>query len=233
MATESKSEITRRGLSAQERRARNRQEMRSAILDVAREIMREQGIAALNLNEIARRVGITPPALYTYFPSKMALYDAVYRMGIHLFREAEEDLWRTTAPDWERIRAWFELRLQLVEEHPELYHMVFDDPIPGFVPTAESMEEVRLIRAAAERGIAEVIAAGVMQPHLPVDEVTDLLFIMRRGIVAEHMGKHRRIDPPDRFARLLPEVLAVLQVAWSPDGVRPSSDLRAGREQTP
>jgi AcrR family transcriptional regulator len=230
MVPEPKSSAARRGLSVQERRARNRHEMRTAILDVAREIMREQGIAALNLNEIARRVGITPPALYTYFPSKMALYDALYRMGIQLFREAEETLWQTTAPDWERIRGWFELRLKLAEEHPELYHMAFDDPIPGFLPTPESMEEVRLIRAAVVRGIAEVIEAGVMRPNLPVEEVTDLLFTMRRGIVAEHMGKHRRIDPPDRFARLIPEVLAVLQAAWSPNGARPGS-VQTTREE--
>jgi hypothetical protein len=34
-------------------------------------------------------------------------------------------------------------RLALVEENPDLYHMVFDDPILGFMPTPESMEEVR------------------------------------------------------------------------------------------
>ena len=102
MATES---ITgTRGLSVRERRQRNREEMRTGILAVARDIMREQGVAALNLNEIARRIGITPPALYTYFPGKMALYDALYRMGFRLFLEAEEELWRTTAPDWERIQ---------------------------------------------------------------------------------------------------------------------------------
>lgn len=206
----------RRRLSVQERRARNRDEMRSGILEVAREIMRERGIAALNLNEIARRVGITTPALYTYFPGKMALYDALYRMGLRLFREAEEELWRTIEPNWERIRAWFELRLALAEQHPELYHMVFDDPIPGFVPTSESTEEVRQITQAAVRGISEVIEAGVMEPNLPPEQVTDLLFTMRRGIVAEHIGKHRRVQPPDRFARLIPDVLAVLQVAWQP-----------------
>ncbi len=223
MTAEPQASSSTRGLSVSERRARNRQEMCAGILDVAREIMREQGIAALNLNEIARRVGITPPALYTYCPGKMALYDALYRMGLQLFRQAEEELWRTTAPDWERIRAWFELRLRLAEENPELYHMVFDDPIPGFVPTPESMEEVRRIYAAAVRGIADVIEAGAMRPRLPAEQVTDLLLTVRRGIVAEHMGKHRRVDPPDRFARLVPEVLAVLRAAWSSDEARHKS----------
>jgi AcrR family transcriptional regulator len=223
VATESA--VGRRGLSVRERRERNREEMRTGILEVAREIMRDQGIAALNLNEIARRVGITTPALYTYFPGKMALYDALYRMGIRLFREAEEELWHTTRPDWERIRAWFELRLRLVEENPELYHMVFDDPIPGFMPTADSMEEVRKIAAAAVRGIGEVIEAGVIQPNLSPEQTTDLLFVMRRGIVAEHIGKHRRVNPPNRFSRLIPEVLAVLQAAWSPKEASADEDL--------
>jgi AcrR family transcriptional regulator len=205
-----------RGLSVRERRQRNFEEMRTGILAVARELMREQGVGALNLNEIARRLGITPPALYTYFPSKMALYDALYRSGIRLFREAEEELWRTTAPDWERIHAWFALRLALAEEHPDLYHLVFDVPIPGFVLSPESLEEVRRLYEAAVGGVAEVIEAGVMRPNLPPEEATHLLITMRLGLVAAHVGKHRLVSPPDRFARLVDEIVAVLRAAWDP-----------------
>ena len=223
MAT--KSTTGTRGLSVRERRQRNREEMRAGILAVAREIMREQGVAALNLNEIARRVGITPPALYTYFPSKMALYDALYRMGFRLFVEADEELWRTTAPDWGRIQAWFAQRLALAEEHPDLYHLVFDVPIPGFVPSPESLEVVRRLYDATVPGIAEVIEAGVMRPNLSPEQATDLLLAMRLGIVAAHLGKQRRLPPPDRLALLVPEIMAVLRAAWEPkeDGARHDS----------
>lgn len=205
-----------RGLSVQERRQRNRDEMHAGILAVAREIMREQGVAALNLNEIARRVGITPPALYTYFASKMALYDELYRAGIRLFREAEEELRRTTAPDWGRIEAWFAQRLALAEEHPDLYHLVFDAPIPGFEPTRESLEDVRQLYAATVADIAEVIDAGAMRPNLPAEQVTDLLIAMRLGIVAAHLGRHRRLPTAESLARLVPEAVAVLRAAWQP-----------------
>jgi AcrR family transcriptional regulator len=205
-----------RGLSVRERRQRNHEEMRTGILEVAREIMREQGVAALNLNEIARRVGITPPALYTYFPSKMALYDELYRMGIRLFRGAEEELWRTTAPDWERIHAWFALRLALAEEQPDLYHLVFDVPVPGFVLTPESLDEVRQLYDVTVGSIAEVIEVGAMRPNLPPEEATHLLITMRLGLVAAHIGKHRLVSPPDGFARLVPEMVAVLRAAWEP-----------------
>ncbi|MBV9282544.1 MAG: hypothetical protein JOZ41_20900 [Chloroflexi bacterium] len=49
--------------------------------------------------------------------------------------------------------------------------------------------------------------------------------------MAEHMGKYRRATPPDRFARLIPEVLAVLRAAWSPEGANPVP--QASEEQTP
>jgi AcrR family transcriptional regulator len=211
-----------RGLSVRERRQRNREEMQDGILAVAREIMREQGVAALNLNEIARRVGITPPALYTYFPSKMALYDVLYRTGIRLFREAEEELRGSTAPDWGRIHAWFAQRLALAQAHPDLYHLVFDVPIPGFVPTPESREELRRLYDATVCGIAEVIEAGVMRPNLSPEQATDLLLAMRLGVVAAHVGKHRQLPPPGRIARLVPEIVAVLRAAWQPtdDGSR-------------
>lgn len=214
MATES---ITGpRGLSVRERRERNREEMRDGILTVAREVMREQGIAALNLNEIARRVGITAPALYTYFPSKMALFDVLYRTAFRLFREAEEELQATTAPDWGRIRAWFEQRIALAEEHPELYHLAFDVPAPGFEPSPESLAEVRRLYEATVRGITEVIEAGAMRPNLPPEQVTAILFAMRLGIVASHVGRQRRQPPPDRIARLVPETVAILRAAWEP-----------------
>jgi AcrR family transcriptional regulator len=229
MATES---ITsRRGLSVRERRQRNHEEMRTGILEVARDIMREQGVAALNLNEIARRVGITSPALYTYFPSKMALYDELYRMGIRFFLEAEEELWRTTAPDWERIHAWFALRLALAEEQPDLYHLVFDVPVPGFVLTPGSLDEVRRFYHVMVRGIAEVIEAGAMRPNLSPEEATHLLITMRLGLVAAHIGKHRMVSPPDRFGRLVDEIVAVLRAAWEPqdDGSLQDSAGEKGR----
>jgi hypothetical protein len=104
----------------------------------------------------------------------------------------------------------------LAEEHPDLYHLVFDVPIPGFVLSPESLEEVRRLYEAAVGGVAEVIEAGVMRPNLPPEEATHLLITMRLGLVAAHVGKHRLVSPPDRFARLVDEIVAVLRAAWDP-----------------
>ncbi len=157
------------------------------------------------------------PSLYKYFPSKFALYEALFRMALRLFRESEEHIWNTSQPIWERIEAWFETRLRLVQEHPDLYHLFLDNPVPGFLPSPESLEEVRKIRTPGVQAITEAMDAGLIATHLTPDRVLDLLLAMRRGILAEHLGKETHLPVGDeRFHSLIPEVLALLKAAWAP-----------------
>ncbi len=214
MAVDAKSST--RGLSVQERRTRNRVEMCAGILAIAREIMQEQGTAALNLNEIARRMGIKAPALYTYFPGKAALYDELYRIGIGMLIDGEVELRHTAPAGWERIERWFELRVSFANSDPDLYHLIFDASMPGFTPSPESLEQVRELYRAVSESIADVVATGVMHPPLSLVEITDLLISMRLGIVASHLGRHRQLPTPERLEALVPSIIEVLRAAWEP-----------------
>lgn len=219
-------------LSPQERRQRNRQEVIDAILASAREIMRRDGVAALNLNEVARMVGMQTPSLYKYFSSKFVLYDALFRMGVRLFRESEEQIWKTSQPIWERIEAWFENRLLLAQEHTDLYHLVFDNPVPGFLPSQQSLEEARKIRPLGVQAITEAMNAGLIAAPLTPDRVLDLLLAMRRGIIAEHLGKETHLPlGDDRFRSLIPEALALLKEVWAPPGNDKKQSVNAIRLQ--
>src|SRR6185437_9011423 len=51
------------------------------ILDHAVAVMDEVGVAGLSMSEVARRVWIRPPSLYKYFPSRLALFDALFGDG--------------------------------------------------------------------------------------------------------------------------------------------------------
>ena len=65
-----------------DRRARRHQETVAEIVDIAR--MRswpKRASTALSLAEVARRLGVQPPSLYKYFPSLMAVYDALFLRG--------------------------------------------------------------------------------------------------------------------------------------------------------
>jgi AcrR family transcriptional regulator len=65
-------------LPNRDRRAERREATRREILDVAWEIARRDGLASVTLREVAARVGMRPPSLYSHFDSKNAVYDAMF-----------------------------------------------------------------------------------------------------------------------------------------------------------
>lgn len=61
-----------------DRFAERREATRREILDAAWMLAREQGLAQLTLRQVAERVGMRAPSLYTHFDSKNAIYDAMF-----------------------------------------------------------------------------------------------------------------------------------------------------------
>lgn len=60
------------------RQAERREATRLEILAAAWEIARQRSLAEVTLREIAERIGMRPPSLYTHFDSKSAVIDAMF-----------------------------------------------------------------------------------------------------------------------------------------------------------
>jgi AcrR family transcriptional regulator len=205
-------------LSPTERRRRNREEMESAILATAQEIMREQGVAALSLHEVARRLGMQAPALYYYFTNKAAIYDALFQMGISLSREQISRVRREYGPTWERFQAVLESYMAFAHEHPELFHLIFERPVPGFTPSEESMRASRLMVAEAQEVIAEAVRAGTIRPDMPLDQAFDVVVAVMHGLTAYHMANEPELPPGSgRFGSLIPAIVRLFRTSWGSD----------------
>src|SRR5690242_11207260 len=124
---------------ALDRRQRRRQETIEEVLDVAVDVMAEQGVAGLSVGEVARRMGIRPPSLYVYFPSKHALYDALFQRGAQAILDAylESGVFETQEGETleeQMLRAGrFFVRWSM--EHPAYTQLIFWRPVPGFAPS--------------------------------------------------------------------------------------------------
>lgn len=72
------------------------------VVEAAIEIADEDGLAAVTMHAVAARLGFTPMALYRYFPSKEALYDAIVDAGMGLPPRPTEPRadWRTEVTRW-------------------------------------------------------------------------------------------------------------------------------------
>src|SRR6516165_974199 len=64
-----------------DRRARRRQETIDEIVGIAIDVMSEDGVNALSMAEIARRLGVQPPSIYKYFDSLLNIYDTLFQRG--------------------------------------------------------------------------------------------------------------------------------------------------------
>ena len=219
-------------LSPEERRERNREEMRRAILDAARAVMREQGVAALSLREVARRVKMQAPSLYAYFPNKMALYDALFAEGFRTFHSYMDSAAYRRGHFREAVHAMFESYMRFAQEHPDLYRTVLRAPGPRVRPLRRehggNPDESRRIRVGAGRHdrrgrdpTRRSSKAGA-RPHHCDDARPDL---------PTHANEPEMPVGEGRYGGLILAAVALFDTAWS-SGARTveSTDGSDGKE---
>jgi AcrR family transcriptional regulator len=210
--------VQSRPLTPLERRQRNRLEMIDNILTAARSVMREYGVAALNLQEVARRIGTRAPSLYEYFENKHALYDALFRLGFQRYGEHIADLFTRQYPTvWDLVRAAMERQLSFALESPELYQLCFERPVPGFVPSDESLGESLRLLANGREAFRAVVEANELRLGLPPEQAFDLLIAIAHGITAQHLANEPHLPlGAGRFGGLIPATVEILRAAWGP-----------------
>ncbi len=149
------------GETTRDRQAERREATRREILQVAWDVAREHGLAQLTLREVATRVGMRAPSLYTHFPAKHAIYDAMFGQA---WAEYEEHAARVTAdlPDAPRARllavaySFFDFAVADLAR----YQLMNQRTVPGFEPSAAAFApSQRVVRAAvdlfAEAGVTD------------------------------------------------------------------------------
>jgi AcrR family transcriptional regulator len=178
-------------------RSRKHDWTRAEILAAAWDLVREGGIAALSMRELAARVGMRAPSLYTYFPSKNELLDAMYAEGM---RQMDERV-RSSPPGRnprETLRNRARAFVGAAAADPVRFALLFERPIPGFVPTPQSLA-IGVTRLEETRRMAD--AAGLRSQR-----ALDLLMATTRGLVAMQIANE---PGGDRWVRLVDEAVDI------------------------
>jgi len=120
-------------------RARRRQATIDEVLRAARELARENGLTSISMRELGARVGLHASSLYQYFPSKDAIYDALFAQGHREFHAWMADLDRTGNPVVVFKRGCRRVNEFCLADEVR-YQLLFQRIIPGFHPSEASME---------------------------------------------------------------------------------------------
>lgn len=155
----------RAGSSAtQSRRPRSRMspaDRTAQILAVAREMVVQNGMAAVSLKGVARRAGISETLIYHYFTGRLDLFIALTRLELDAVREGQKMGLESRDEDLEGgIRAATTNYLVVMAERGDLVQTLLSDPLVA----AQFQKEYKLDRETIVRTLAN---AAVKQGGVP------------------------------------------------------------------
>jgi AcrR family transcriptional regulator len=193
-----------------------RQSAREAILDSAWTAVREEGLSALSLRDLARRCGITTPTVYAYFDSKNDIYDAMFGQAAGEFLRHMSAPYETTDPR-ERLVGSLRRFARFCTADLARYQLLFQRTIPDFDPSPESYGPA--LRALEKSG--EVLAVNGLTDGRHLDVWTALT----TGLVSQQIAN----DPGgDRWVSLIEDSVAMF-LAYFQQPTRPTRGARGRR----
>ena len=165
------------------------------ILDAAWGLVREEGLAGLAMRDLAHRVGMQAPSLYSYFDSKHAIYDAMFAQGARAYLD-EEALVVSTGDPLADLQAGVRFFVEFCTKDPVRYQLMFQRTIPGFEPSPETF-------AVSIEGL-DRLKSRLAQVGITDQRSLDLLTAIGTGITDQQISN----DPGgDRWTRLVDEAI--------------------------
>jgi AcrR family transcriptional regulator len=216
-------------VAATDRRHRRRQETIEEILDIAVQIMAEQGVAGLSVGEIARRMGIRPPSVYVYFPSKHALYDALFARGAQLLLQAMQGVLTAAPPA--RPATLEEILLPGARafvrwsvEHAAYSQLLFWRPVPGFTPSPQAYQAaIELIELGRDR-LKALQDAGLLRAEAPIQQIERDWTILLSGVVSQQLSNApQQAFDEGHFTAAIPELIAMFADHYSSHTLAPAT----------
>jgi len=198
-----------------DRRARRRQETIEEILGIAEQVMTQEGVNGLSLAEVARRLGVQPPSIYKYFPSLMAIYDALFRRGQAEHLQVMRRAMAGAQPGLAALTAGLEASGRWALANRAVAQLLFWRPVPSFEPSPEafapSIEMIALQRAA----LAGAVAAGELGPGADSDEAVFLVSALITGVLSQAFANEPGLAwGQGRFTPLFPKLMRLLAAVY-------------------
>ncbi|MEV5572975.1 TetR/AcrR family transcriptional regulator [Spirillospora sp. NPDC052269] len=142
------------------RRARLREQTTGEIKDIALRLMSEGGPDAISLRAIAREMGMTAGAIYSYFRTRddlvTTLIGDVYSELVDAAQAA-----RDTVPASDpggRLMAWAQAMREWAINEPAGFRLIYGDPVPGYQAPPDGPGKAAELRACTS--LTDLVAAA-------------------------------------------------------------------------
>ena len=181
-----------------ERRGYHHGRLKDALIEAARKLVAERGVAGFTLAELAKLVGVTAAAPYRHFTDRNALMTELARRGFELFGQRLAGAWDNGRPDaivaLKRMGAAY---LAFAREEPGLYGAMFGNVGTLAAPEAGAAADkaLALLRVACD-AVLRARGGNVFQSRQLAFEVWSVSHGVAMLTIAGHLNPaHDDCDP--------------------------------------
>ncbi len=112
-------------MGVQERRAREKKELRQEILDAARDLFVREGFENVSMRKIAEKIEYSPTTIYLYFRDKSDLLDCICEETFARLVRKQTALDGTVSDPVERLEKGLRAYIEFGLKHPNHYKVAF------------------------------------------------------------------------------------------------------------
>lgn len=122
-----------------DRRAARHRATKVEIVAAAWELASANGLGGISMRDLGDRVGMKAQSIYSYFGSKLDIYDAMFHQGYLAFAEAMAETAGGGDSDLvEYARKMARRFFEFCTSDPVRYQLLFQRTVPDFAPSDES-----------------------------------------------------------------------------------------------
>jgi AcrR family transcriptional regulator len=171
-----------------ERRQRQKDEVRAAILDSAWKMVKEEGLQALSIRKIAEAIEYSIPVIYAHFENKEAILGEFSRQGFAMLAEHLHEAKATHKDARRQLEAMAQAYWDFAFGQKEYYQLMFGVGIPA-CEIVRNSPELQALSDVMMSSITDAVSGG---PYPGADAFLKFhtYWSILHGIVSIQMIKH-------------------------------------------
>jgi AcrR family transcriptional regulator len=214
-----------------ERREREREALRQRIVEAARDLLSEHGLAALSMRAIAERIEYSPATIYLYFRDKDELVLQVVQAGFERLREYTSDELKQiseTADAADQYAATGRAYVRFALDNTAYFRVMFE------LPGSPKLDCPEVTDPSGDPDAFERVVARLEQAQrdglVTVPDVRKAAVIgwgLVHGLTSLYLSGHlhQELESSEEFMALIEEAMRSLYRGWG----RPGSVVAAAR----
>ena len=177
-------------MGIKERQGREREAIRRAILDAARDLFVRDGYQNVSIRKIAERIEYSPAAIYGYFPSKDDIFYALAEEGFGLLY-GNRGIYTAldSLPPLDRLRAIFQHFYDFSRQHPQYFALMFvDRSVPRISREYERFAFAREIKDYSIAQVRDCVTDGIFRADLRPEVALRLMLTGILGVAVMRLS---------------------------------------------